>query len=350
MPVFPSSRRIEFTAPGEVRCVSASAALELVQPTEIIIRNRHSLISAGTELACLSGTEWWFQLPGTPGYAAVGDVLACGASVKKVAPGDMVLTHGPHAEYYKIDTTDRYTGTCLKLPAGLDPRNAPMARLASISFAAIRMATIELGDNVLVAGLGLIGNLAAQLASAQGAVVIAVDLSAKRRAIAARCGIAHTIDSGDPGWKATAQHLAGHRGITTFIDATGLATVITAGTSLLHPRGETILLGTPRAPVQGDLTAVLRDIHLPPFATYRGALEWRLPTFADEFSKHSIERNSEILVDLAARGIISFDPLVTQRFAPENAADAYRGLQLQKEDYLGVIFDWRSAPPAPAQS
>jgi len=333
-------RQIVFSAPGAVSCAKTETLLNVAQPSEVIVRNRHSIISAGTELACLGGNEWWFKMPGTPGYAAVGEVVACGAAVTKVRPGDVVLTHGPHAEYFKIDTRDRYTGTCIKVPPGLDPRLAPVARLASISFAAIRVGHIELGDTVLVTGLGLIGNLAAQLAGCQGGTVIGIDLCARRRTVAEACGIAHTVDASTPDWKRTVREIAGHRRITTFIDATGVSSVVAESSALLGANGETVLLGTPRATSQGDLTDVFRGIHLPPYATYRGALEWRLPTFADEFSKHSIERNTEIILELAAAGRLNFERLITHRVRPEQAPEVYSGLRTRKDDHLGVVFDW----------
>jgi threonine dehydrogenase-like Zn-dependent dehydrogenase len=333
-------RRIAFTRPGEVECASVDVPLTISKPTEVIIKNLYSLVSVGTELACLSGGEWWFSLPNTPGYAAVGKVVAQGSAVTKVVPGDVVLTHGPHAGFFKIDTTDRYTGTCIRLPAGLAPELAPLTRMASIAITSLRVASIELGDYVLVAGLGLVGNLAAQLAALQGGNVIGIDVSGKRRALAQACGIAHTVDSSRPDWKAAVRAITGKRGITTFIDATGLSPVIADAGALVAPNGETVLLGTPRAPHQADLTEIFRGIHLPGFTTYKGALEWRYPTFTEEFVKHSVERNSEIIMELAAARRLTFGSLLTHRVAPERAPEVYAGLKNKKDEYLGVMFDW----------
>lgn len=335
-----TTRRIRFTAPGVVECGLTSEPLAAPSPHEVVVRNRHSLVSTGTELACLGGAEPWFPLPNTPGYSAVGEVLAVGSAVAGISAGDVVLTHGPHAEVFRINTTDRYTGLCLRLPDGIPPHLAPLVRMASISLAAIRVSRIELGDNVMVAGLGLVGNLAAQLASLQGGRVIGLDVSEKRRVLAQSCGITSVVDSGRAGWKEAVRAVAGRRGISTFIDATGLSPVIADATTLVSPYGETVLLGTPRTPHQADLTAVFSGIHLPGFTTFKGALEWRFPTFPDGFTKHSIERNSEILMDLAANGRITLDRLLTRRARPEDAPDVYQGLRTAKDSHLGVIFDW----------
>jgi 2-desacetyl-2-hydroxyethyl bacteriochlorophyllide A dehydrogenase len=334
-------KKITFVQPGQAKFDVVESELTIARPTEVIIKNRYSLVSVGTELACLSGTEEWFPLPNTPGYAAVGKVVAHGSAVTKVNLGDLVLTHGPHAEYFKIDTTDRYTGTCMKLPTGLFVELAPFTRMATIAFASIRVANIELGDNVLVTGLGLVGNLAAQLAALQGARVIGVDLSDQRRTCAQACGLSHTVDGSRPDWKNAVRQIAGRRGVTTYIDATGLSSAITEASTLVAPHGETVLLGTPRAPHETNVTEIYRGIHLPGFITYKGALEWRYPTFTEEFVKHSVERNSEIIMELATAGKLRFAPLLTHRVAPASAPEIYSALLARKdESYLGVVFDW----------
>ncbi|MBN8712203.1 MAG: zinc-binding alcohol dehydrogenase [Verrucomicrobia bacterium] len=335
------SSKIVFIRPWQVELGEAELPHHPPEAHQVYLRNLYSLVSPGTELACLSGGETWFPLPGTPGYVGVGEVLAVGDQVTKVAIGDKALTYGPHAGVYAVDTLDRHTGMCLKLDAN-SPRLdlVPFTRTATIPFTAIRVSEIELGDWVVVTGLGLIGNFAAQLARLQGANVIGVDVSASRRETASRCGIEHTVDSSDPAWKDAVRQLAGSRGVTTLIDATGLSAVIADAAELVASYGEAILLGSPRAEYVTDVTKVFNRIHLPGFTQFKGALEWRYPTFRDEFVKHSIERNSEIVLELIAANRLAVEPLYTHKLNPEQAGEGYRGLREDKEKYLGVIFDW----------
>lgn len=335
------SSKIVFSSPWKVELGEVELPNHPPTAHQVYLRNLHSLVSPGTELACLSGKESWFPLPGTPGYVGVGEVLAVGDQVTRVAVGDKALTYGPHAGVYTVDTMDRHTGMCLKLDANAPRLDlVPFTRVATIPFTAIRVSEIELGDWVLVIGLGLIGNFAAQLAQLQGANVIGVDVSASRRETAARCGIRHTVDSGEPAWKDSVRQLAGRRGVTTLIDATGLSAVIVDASELVTAYGEAILLGSPRAEFVTDVTKVFNRIHLPGFTQFKGALEWRYPTFRDEFVKHSIERNSEIVLELLAAKRLAVEPLYTHKLSPAQAAEAYRGLHEKKDEYLGVIFDW----------
>jgi len=336
-------KRISFTAPGTVDVESVDGDFGPVAPKEIVVRNLYSLVSAGTELACLTGTETWFPLPRTPGYAAVGEIVAKGNSITKVNLGDQVFTHGPHAGLFKIDITDRYTGTCVKLPVGLRADHALFARIGSIAITSVRVAKIEIGDHVLVMGLGQVGNVAAQLASAQGARVIGVDLSAQRRLLAEKCGIATVLNANDADWKDQVRRIAGRRGVTTAIDATGNSEVITDIIPLVAPYGEIVLLGTPRAAFDADVTEIYSRIHLSAFVTFKGALEWRYPTFREEFVKHSVERNTEILFELIAANKILVAPLYTHKVPPEQAREVYAGLRDKKGEYVGVVFDWTGA-------
>ncbi|MBO3803262.1 MAG: alcohol dehydrogenase, partial [Candidatus Brockarchaeota archaeon] len=120
----------------------------------IAIRTLASIVSAGTELACLAGIEDWAKLPFNPGYGAVGQAIAVGKGVGTVREGDVVFTHSGHASHAMCRVL------AAKVPKGLDPVHAVFARMASVAITALRVSGAELGDRVAVIGMGLVGNLA----------------------------------------------------------------------------------------------------------------------------------------------------------------------------------------------
>ena len=73
-----------------------------------------------------------------PGYAAVGEILATGADAAYSA-GDLVLAHVPHQSIARFDSRGP---VCLRLPEGLAPDLAPMARLAQVSAVSIRLSLL----------------------------------------------------------------------------------------------------------------------------------------------------------------------------------------------------------------
>ncbi len=333
------NRAIVFKAPWQVALQNQEVQAEAGE-NEVFVKNYYSLISPGTELACLSGNESWFALPNTPGYIGCGEILATGNNVTHLAKGDKVFTYGQHKQYYKIDLTDRYGGMCLKIPENIRPEFVPFTRIASIAMTAIRVSEIELGDYVAVIGAGAVGNMAAQLAGLQGAKVIAIDINENRLELAKKCNIFETVNSSDPDWKSKIREITNGEGVSTLIDATGIAQVITDAADVVALYGELILLGSPRAPYETNVTDLLNKIHLPAFITMKGALEWRYPSFKDEFVKHSLERNSEIIMKLIREEKLQVEPLLSHRITPKEAPAAYNGLKENKDKYIGVVIDW----------
>lgn len=315
-------------------------------PFEIIVKNKYSMVSAGTELACLSGNESWFPLPGTPGYLSVGEVLEKGDGVSDLEIGDVVYVFGPHASVFKVDTSCRWGGMHLIVPEGLRHDIAPFARMASIAITALRMSDIELGDDVAVAGLGTIGNFAAQQAQLQGANVVCFDISEKRIELAVKCGLSNAFNSSGKDIVEEIRSRTNGRGVSTLIDATGSSALIESMMSAVALYGEVILVGSPRAPYQTNLTKILQDVHLNTgpnsSVTMKGALEYRFPTFEQEFVKHSITRNTRIIFDMMMKGQLKVEPFYSHCVSPDNAPEIYKGLQEQKDKYIGVVFDWTS--------
>lgn len=316
---------------------------KLVNDHEVIIRTHYSHLSAGTEMACLSGLESWFQIPGVPGYTSIGEVITTGKKVEKVKTGDLVFTYGTHSEYFKLDTTERFHGICVGVPDAVNPEHAAFTHMAGIAMTALRVSDIQLGDYVLVTGQGAIGNLTAQLARLQGAEVIVTEIDDFRLELAEKCGTKHCINTSETNLSNAINQITNKKGVSTLIDASGLTPVIAEASDCVSLNGEIILLGSPRDPYQTDLTRFIKHFHYFPFNhNMKGALEFTYPTQANEFNKHSIERNAEIIMKLMAEKQLLIDPLYTHKLSPRMAQEAYEGLRDKKNEYIGVIFDWKN--------
>ncbi len=326
-----------FEAPGQVRFRPASGGLPKPDWGHYLIETECSVISAGTEQAILRGIEGWAPLPYVPGYGSVGRILECGPGATMFKPGDRVFTHGQHAS---IGVTRNIV---VPVPEGMDPALAAMARLAAVAVTALRVSDAEYGDSVAVLGLGVIGNFAAQMFARSGCDVIAVDPSERRRQIARECGI-ETVLHPDEATRETIDRLTKGERCASVIDVSGLTKVVEKAPLLCRPLGELIMLGSPRDAHLTNLTAFLQAAHDMSGVTIKGAHEWRAPVTASPNFRyvHSIERNSRQMLDHLARGKLVAAPLLTHRIAPERAAEAYAGLQQKPEEWLGVVFDWKT--------
>jgi len=330
------NKKIVFQDTETVVCANAEN-LNISGAEDILIETNASIISAGTELSIWAGLESWAPLPYTPGYGSVGKVLETGSAVENIKPGDIIFTHGPHQ---KIALAKNYAQ---KIPEGLDPKIAVLTRMAGVSITAIMASDTKIGDTVAVCGLGLVGNLAAQLFALSGCNVIGIDVSPARLEGMKKCGIDNVINGKEDITKALME-LTNGRGVHAFVDATGQPSVIESSVNAIAPGGECILLGTPRGEYQGDMVPLLRSIHLAnQNIQFKGAHEWLFPRYRSQTkdSQISIEQNNEKLLRLFAEGKLVTEPLLSHILSPEDAPSAYHALRNRDESYFGVVIDWK---------
>lgn len=304
----------------------------------VVIQTQASIVSPGTELAILSGGESWAPLPFVPGYGSVGQIVEVGsAAAKTYRLGDRVLTQGQHAR------RSRSLNLITPLPDGLDAKKAVFARIGQIGMTALRISQATPGDFVAVLGLGLVGNLTAQLLTLAGCRVIGIDLEPKRRQRAQTCGIEYCFSPQEASRDAISELTQG-RLCTSVVEATGVPQVALDAADLAGPGGEVILLGSPRGSLVTDVTPLLNKIHLwgHGCVTFKGAHEWRLPLHDDPsgHQRFSMESNVRQLVDWIAQDKLKTEPLTTHVVPPSKASEVYRGLKQNGREYLGVVFDW----------
>ncbi|MDF2473045.1 MAG: Alcohol dehydrogenase zinc-binding domain protein [Anaerocolumna sp.] len=128
------------------------------------------------------------------GNMFVGTIIEVGSEVKEYKVGDRVCSYGPIKETQIVNAVDNYK--LRKMSKTASAKNAVCYDPAQFALGGIRDANIRTGDNVVVIGLGAIGQIAIQLAKKSGAsVVIGIDPIEKRRMIAEKHGADYTLDS-----------------------------------------------------------------------------------------------------------------------------------------------------------
>jgi 2-desacetyl-2-hydroxyethyl bacteriochlorophyllide A dehydrogenase len=328
--------RIAYQAPMQAVLEQIEVDTDGLGPTEVVIRTRVTLISPGTELANWQGKlhmgndqPRWYPMTNV-GYANVGEVVAAGSELA-VQPGQRVYSMSAHASLVRVDARDRF---CVPVPNGLSDEHAVFVRLANVSMTTMRTTIAHGGDRVAVIGLGLIGNLAAQVFQACGMQVNALDLSPARREIAERCGIRAVH-----GPEAVADLARQHRLV---IEATGSAEALAGATGLAQNGGEIVMIGAPWGGEENSVPSsrIVRDLFFR-FLTLRSGSEWELPRQPVPQMANSILANVETGLGWLQDGRLQVEPLITHRLPPGEIQHAYEGLLTRKDEYLGVILDWR---------
>ncbi len=118
------------------------------------------------------------------GYCNVGRVVAVGKGVNEFRVGDRVASNGNHAEFVCVPKN-----LVARIPDNVSDDEATFTVIGSIGLEGIRLLKPELGETVVVVGLGLIGLVVAQLLKANGCRVIGVDFDQQKIDLAAAKGI-----------------------------------------------------------------------------------------------------------------------------------------------------------------
>ena len=118
------------------------------------------------------------------GYCNVGRVIAVGEGVSEFKVGDRVASNGQHAEYVCIPKN-----LVVQIPDNVSDDEAAFTVIGSIGLQGIRLLKPELGETIVVVGMGLIGLICAQLLIANGCKVIGVDIDDEKLNLSRKWGV-----------------------------------------------------------------------------------------------------------------------------------------------------------------
>lgn len=134
-----------------------------------------------------------FEVGSPLGYSASGVVIEVGEGITDIQVGDHVACAGAgyanHAEFIEVPRN-----LIVKIPEGVGFKEASTVTLGVIAMQGIRRANITFGENVAIVGMGILGQLAAQICNAAGARVIAIDLDDRRLDIASKMGASRVLN------------------------------------------------------------------------------------------------------------------------------------------------------------
>ena len=334
------SKYIEFPVKGHIEVKTATINSENLGPTECIIQNEASIISAGTELAVLNGVEATATFPARPGYGSIGRILEKGSDLEGFNVGDRVFYAGKHASIQRFNHGEPHQWAYLfPVPEGLDPIEGTVACMAQIAMTAPNITEIKLGDTVVVYGLGAVGVLAAMMYQLRGAKVIGVDPVAHRCELAKKLGIQTVVDVAPENQMTEIMKLTGGNGAQVTVDAAGHSAVISTCVKTTALFGQVVLLGSARAPFQGNLTEAFLAIHMN-CLTVRGSHTWQYPVDEQRGVKMDAKWAFRTVFDLINTKKLNVRPMISHVIKPEEAPDAYDGLQNKQEIYTCAVIDW----------
>lgn len=276
------------------------------------------------------------------GYCNVGVVSEVGSDVDGFKVGDRVVSNGPHADVVKVSKN-----LCAQIPDTVDDESAAFVVVASIGLQGIRLAQPTLGEAFVVTGAGLIGLLTVQLLRAQGCRVLAIDFDESKLALARQFG-AQTCNPG-AGEEPVAAGMAFSRGQgvdgVIITASTPSNDPVTQAARMCRKRGRIVLVGVTGLELnradfyEKELSFQVSCSYGP--GRYDPNYEDLGQDYPVGFVRWTEQRNFEAVLDMLASGQLDVKPLITHRFAFEDAPKAYEALTSDKTG-LGMLLQYTS--------
>jgi len=191
-----------------------------------------------------------------------------------------------------------------------------------VALRGIEMAVVPAGTKVMVCGLGLIGQYAAQAVRLKGARVCVVEMKQTRLDTARRLGADWAINPATMSLADEAAKIAPD-GFDIIIDTSSKDAVVNSLIPLLKFRGKMVFQGWYPPPSSLDLNV----------------MHSKMPTCYFPCS-HSGSTVATAMRWVAA-GVLDTQSLITHKVRPEQAPQIYQMIAEDKEDYLGIVFEWR---------
>ncbi len=351
-----------------------------IGPTEVLVRTAASIVSPGTERAvtALAQSGLVAKARARPdlvrqvvrrartdgigtaaravqarlggdiplGYSAAGTVVDVGEMVSAagIVPGQLVATGGAgwanHAEVQAVPGL-----LCAPVPAGVPAVDAAFATVGSIALHGLRLADVGPGAKVVVAGLGLVGQLAARIALASGCDVAGIDVADLPLAAAGRAGVLALREQGEATTAAVRRWTRGRGADAVLVcAATRTSDLMGRVPALCRDRATVVVVGDVgldlnRTPFYDRELSVRFARSYGPGRYEQAYEDWGVDYPAGQV-RWTEGRNLEAVVDLLATGRLEVADLVTHSFAIDDAAAAYTLVENRSEPYLAIRFDY----------
>lgn len=314
-------------------------------PRALRVEVFYSGVSQGTELRLIraSGVAQLGEVSPL-GYQVLGKVREVGRDVVGIEPGQWVVCYGaPYVSHASVCDVPVFLAAPIAEQAAVP--GAAFCGLATVALHAVRLSRLGLGEIAAVVGLGVVGNLVAQVASLAGARVVGVDTNAQRVARAEECGL-----EGVGTWE-TLETRTRERSEGQGADVVFLATnacgndLLEQCARLVRLRGSLVIVGGVEAVLPRDVLFEKEAAVVVSRAGGPGRYDPRYEAESRDYPYGYVRwtegRNLREVARLLSEGKLAVAPLVTTIARADAFESVYSELASDAGKHLGVVFDWK---------
>ena len=274
------------------------------------------------------------------GYCNVGRVSEIGSGVHGFSVGDRVVSNGKHAEFVLVPPN-----LCCKIPDSVSNEDAAFTVIGSIALQGLRLAAPELGEVVVVIGLGLVGLLTAQLLKSQGCRVLGMDFVKANLDLARSFGIEALDLKLDADPVKMALGFSRGRGADAVIIAAATASSepIHQAAMMSRKKGRIVLVGTSGLELsradffEKELTFQVSCSYGP--GRYDPTYEQQGIDYPVGYVRWTEQRNFEAMLDMLALGGVNPSLLISHNFNINDAVKAYDVLTSDQQS-MGILLSY----------
>lgn len=279
------------------------------------------------------------------GYSSAGIVSEVHSAIDRFTPGERVACAGfayaCHAESIYVPAN-----LSVKIPDNVTFEQASFVTLGAIAMQGVRVAETNLGENVAVIGLGLLGQITCMLLAASGCNVIGIDIDSSKLELAKKSGATLAISS-DRSTCQTVLNATSGKGVDAVIitAATESAGPVELAGELCREKGRVVVVGAVKMEVprktyyEKELELRLSRSYGP--GRYDFGYEEAGQDYPFGYVRWTENRNMQSFLELISIGKINIDNLITHRFTVAQADKAYELISSKPNQLvLGVVLNY----------
>lgn len=350
---------------------------------QVLVRNHYSLISAGTEgktvkdarlgyigkararkeevkkviqTAKTIGLKETYRLvmnkldaPSALGYSCAGEIIGVADDVSDFKIGDLVACGGSSAVHAEVVAVP--VNLCVLLRSDASLSHAAFTTLGAIALQGLRQADLRLGENCIVIGLGLVGQISLQLLRASGVNAIGIDIDAAQVALAKKNGFLNSFLRNETQLEAAILQLTSGHGADAVIIAassSSLDPIDLAGT-LCRRKGKVIVVGAVPTGFSRK-NYYIKELDLKMSCSYGpgrydNEYEEQGMDYPYAYVRWTENRNMETFSNLIYDKKINLDTLLSHEFAFEDAKKAYDLILDKSEPFTGIVLKYNIKKP-----
>ena len=331
------------TETASVQASNKSLIKRALEQPENVKKVLHMARSLGISETFEKVKKRW-EMGSVLGYSLSGVILEIGNGIKDFDVGDRVACAGSgianHAEYVDVPTN-----LMVKIPDALEFSEASTVALGSIAMQGVRRAEITLGEYIVIFGLGVIGQIALQIAKNAGARVIGIDLDERRLKVGRENGADLVLNSKDSDIVKEVIHYSNGYGAdkVIFTAATHSSTPLHQAFQMTRKKGKVVLVGVSGMEIKREdlypkeLDLLISTSYGP--GRYDDRYERRGLDYPYAYVRWTENRNMEEYLRELAQKKINLKNVIEKVYSIEKVEEAYEELQ-KPERSLVLLLEY----------